>query len=167
MPAGAGGPDQRAVDAAGRRLGLGGGADRGLDVAALGVEGVEAGGKGGRLVRVVGREESGAEVGRADAAAGVDPRTEDEAERVSRWRTIRDSRLRARAVRPGRALRAITVRPWRTKARLRPVSGATSATVASATRSRKPRRSGPVAPSPRARRLTATSIRKTTAAAQR
>ena len=67
--------------AAGRRLRLGRGAHRRLDLAALGVQRVQPLGQRRRLVRVVGGEEPRAEVGRADPAAGVDPRPEDEAER--------------------------------------------------------------------------------------
>ena len=54
-----------------------------------------------------------------------------------------------------------------TSARLTPVSGATSATVARATRSSIAMRSGPWLPCARSCRLASTSIRKTTEAAQR
>ena len=48
----------------------------------------------------------------------------------------------SRAAMPGRARRAMTRRPWATRARLRPCSGMTSQTVARATRSSRSRRSG-------------------------
>ena len=81
MPAVGGGPDQRAVGAAGADLRLGRREDAGLDVAPLGVQPVEPLGEGRGLVRVVGREQPRPEVGGADPAAGVDPRPEREAER--------------------------------------------------------------------------------------
>ena len=52
----------------------------------------------------------------------------------------------ASATSPGRSRRAMTFSPCRTSARLTPISGATSATVASATRSSIAIRSGPLLP---------------------
>ena len=71
-----------------------------------------------------------------------------------------------KAVRPGLSRRRSATRPLATKARLRPVSGTTSAIVPSATRSRKPKRSGSGRscvqnPRRRSSRLTATTVMNT------
>ena len=70
---------------------------------------------------------------------------------------------------PGRARRAITRRPCTTRARFSPVSGITSQTVASATRSSSSFRSGSARPANhparRSTRSVATAARKATAAA--
>ena len=137
-----------------------------LDRLALGVERVQLAREVGRLLGRVGREQAGAEVGAADPPAGIDPRAEREAElaRVGD-RGEAGSLRRARRGPAGRAARA-TFRPWWTKARLRPVSGTTSQTVPSATRSSQPSSggSGRAAKAPRARRtrVTATSTTKVT-----
>ena len=120
---------------------------RRLDLPPLGVQRVQPRRQRRRLVRVVGGEEPRPEVGDADPPAGVDPRPEHEAEPVGASAPPVIPAASASAAIPGRARRAITVSPCRTSARLSPTSGATSATVASATRSRKPRRSGPATPS--------------------
>src|SRR5207302_1579584 len=72
VPALAGGEDEGAgagiaLDLGDRRL-----EDARLDLAPLGVEGVELAGEARRLRGVVGREQRRAEAGLADAAAGVD-----------------------------------------------------------------------------------------------
>ena len=76
------------------------------------------------------------------------------------------------AASPVRPRWRITVRPWVTKARLRPVRGTTSATVARATRSRASVSCGsgrwpPKKPSCRRARFSATRVRNTMPAAQR
>ena len=74
------------------------------------------------------------------------------------------------AASPGRSRRAMTRRPWVTNARLSPVSGMTSHTVASATRSSSSSRSGSARsanqPERRSARTSATMPRKQTPAAQ-
>ena len=59
-----------------------------LDRLTLGVERFELGGDGARLDLVVGGEQLGAEARRADPAAGIDARAEDEAERVAGRRRV-------------------------------------------------------------------------------
>ena len=88
-----------------------------------------------RFVGILGGQQPHAEVRLADPAAGIDPRPEREAE-IGAGRRARSAAPPRRA-RRGRhcARRAITFSPWATKARLRPRSWATSATVPSATRS--------------------------------
>ncbi len=74
------------------------------------------------------------------------------------------------AARPGRWRAASAFRPWRTSARFGPVSGTTSHTVASATRSSSGLRSGSALAAKRPRRRSsrciATQARKATPAAQ-
>ena len=88
-----------------------------------------------RLAGIVGREQPRAEIGFADAAAGIDARAQDETgvigvELLADAGDIaqrRDARYWPR--------RRITFSPCATSARLKPVSGTTSQTVPSATRS--------------------------------
>ena len=108
----------------------------------------------------------------ADAAAGIDPRPEHEAEMLGARRVLAGRAARRSAASPGWPRRAITLRPCATSARLRPVSGTTSQTVPSATRSSQVSRSGSGrgrAKKPRARsaRLSATTSRKATPTAAR
>ncbi len=53
-----------------------------LDGAALGVELVEPDGERAHLVRIVARQQARAEIGLADAAAGIDPRAQHEAQMI-------------------------------------------------------------------------------------
>ena len=120
----------------GERLGLGDLERSQLHRLALAVEPVErATAICRRLVLVVEGEQAGAERGVADAAARVDARPDEIAEMVGRRRPVGGGDIEQRAQAWPAARARMTARPFFTKARLRPVSGATSATVASATRS--------------------------------
>ena len=68
-------------------------ADDRLDRAALLVEAVELGGDGARFLGVGGGQQAHAEVGLADAAAGIDPGPEREAEVAARRRLDQPRRL--------------------------------------------------------------------------
>jgi hypothetical protein len=96
--------------------------------------------------RIVGGQKPRAKIGRADPAAGIDARAKKKAQVIGGGCLVHPRHVRQRA-QPGRSRRASTFSPCRTKARLTPVRGATSATVASATRSRSAIRSGPFTPS--------------------
>ena len=72
-----------------------GGVEHGLlDRAPLGVEGVEPARQGGGLGRVVGRQQADAEIGRADAAAGIDARPEHEAGVIGAGRLLEPGHVR-------------------------------------------------------------------------
>ena len=94
-----------------------------LDRLALAVEPVELGGDAAGLDRIVGQQQLRAEIGAADAAAGVDARAEQEAEmpRLRRADEPRGVHQRGQAdvARAG----ACAIRPLATKARLSPLSG--------------------------------------------
>ena len=111
VPAGAGGPDQRAVGAAPAACASAAARTAASIVPALGVEPSSRAGERRRLVRVGGREEPRPEVGRADAAAGVDPRPEHEAERLGGRRAGQPRRRRQRGeprpLAPGHDLEAL------------------------------------------------------------
>ncbi len=112
-----------------------------LDRLAFGIERLELGGDAARLDLVVGGEQPGAEARSADPAAGIDARAQDEAERVAGRRFVDAGGVGERAqalIVPGRN----TLSPLATKARFASLSGTTSHTVASATRSSRPSRSG-------------------------
>ena len=95
----------------------------------------------GCLARVVGREHAGAEVRCPYPAAGIDPRSQDEAG-MPRVRLFRQFAQVGQAVMPGLPRLAMILRPWVTRARLSPIRGTTSQTVPSATMSSQLRRSG-------------------------
>ena len=113
-----------------------------FDLPPLGVEHVEMHGERARLARIVGRQQPRAEIGFADAAAGIDARTQDEAGVIGVELLADARRHRLSAAMPVLARLRITLSPCATSARLTPVSGTTSQTVPSATRSSHCRRSG-------------------------
>ena len=88
------------------------------------------------------QQQSRAERRVADPAARIDARAEQKAEMIGARRPVQRRRHRPARASPMRPRARISGRPLTTKARLRPVSGATSATVASATRSSPSSRSG-------------------------
>ncbi len=125
-----------------------------LDLLARGVEHVELGGQRGGLVGIVGGQQPRAEVGAADATAGVDPRPQDEAGVEDAGGARGPWRRPAAPSGPGCAQADITFSPWAVRARLKPTSWVTSQMAPSAARSSHWRRSGsaPVleqAPAPR------------------
>ncbi len=83
-----------------------------------------------RLLLVVEREQARAECGIADAAAGIDARADEEAEMIGVERPGEPRRQRQGADAACWSRYAPISRPRATKARLRPVSGTTSQTVA-------------------------------------
>ncbi len=80
----------------GQRLGFGLGERRLLDHLALAVEPVELGRDARRLGRIVGEQQPHAEIGAADASAGIDARAEQEAEMPRLGRTRQPRRIHQR-----------------------------------------------------------------------
>ena len=142
-----------------------------LDAFTLAVEALEFCGDGARLALVVAGKQPSAEPRHRRSAPGIDARAEQEAEMVGLGAAVEAGGIGQR----GKALlspQRASFEPLGDEGAVEPLSGTTSQTVASATRSSRPRRSGSgrvgaVTPAPRSRGLIATSMRKMTPAAHR
>ena len=91
---------------------------------------------------IVAGKQPGAERGVADPPAGIDARAEHEAEMIGRRRAAEAGDIGERGEAGVAAAAPWSRRPLATKARFSPVSGTTSQTVPSATRSSQTSRSG-------------------------
>ena len=121
-------------------------------------EQVELARKPGGLDRIFGEQKARTKRGIADAPARIDARADEKAE-MPAFRRPRQTRDIEKSRQTRRPRPRMTMSPCRTKARLRPTSGTTSATVASATRSSCPAGRAPAdrrkIPVPRRMRLSA------------
>ena len=112
-------------------------ADLRLDLPAPQVQPLEQVGELARLPHLAGEEEFDGRVGAVEPAGGVDPRAEPEADLGGAQRALFDpGRLQQRPHAGPRGWRRAASRPWCTSTRFSPSSGAMSATVPRATRSR-------------------------------